>query len=78
MHSGVVSNVPVMFERPANKLSGFKEQEGGALSPQTQVSDQAESRVLFYKATFRPTCCLVGINHRSGGCGSWHIHLKRS
>lgn len=49
MHSGVVSGVPVMFERPANRLSGFKEQEGGALSPQNQVSDQVES--FSFKAT---------------------------
>lgn len=50
MHSGVVSSVPVMFERPANRLSGFKEQEGGALSPQNQVSDQVESRVPFLQS----------------------------
>lgn len=83
MHSGVVSGVPVMFERPANRLSGFKEQEGGALSPQNQVSDQVESRVLFLQShRFRPICCLAGmrsvdINHYSGGCGFGHFRLKK-
>lgn len=37
MHVDVVSGVPVMFERPANRLSGYKDQEGGALSLQNQV-----------------------------------------
>lgn len=40
IHSEVISNVPVLFERPANWLSGYMDQEGGALFHQTQVSDQ--------------------------------------
>ncbi|MEQ2239303.1 hypothetical protein ILYODFUR_002959 [Ilyodon furcidens] len=40
MYCDVVSSVPVLFERPANWLSGYMDQEGGALSHQTQVSDQ--------------------------------------
>lgn len=34
VHGDVVSSVPVVFVRPANRLSGYKEQEGGALSLQ--------------------------------------------
>ena len=71
MYTDVVSSVPVMFERPANRLSGYKDQEGGALSLQNQVSDQVESRLPFFKATFRQICFLAGrsfvvINHHSG------------
>lgn len=47
MHVDVVSGVPVMFERPANRLSGYKDQEGGALSLQNQVCDQVESGLPF-------------------------------
>lgn len=44
MYSGVVSSVAVMFERRANRRSGYKDREGGALSLQNQVCDQVESR----------------------------------
>lgn len=71
MHSDVGSSVPVMFERPANRLSGYKDREGGAPSLQNQVSDQVESRLLFFKATLRQTCFLAGrgfvdIDHHFG------------
>lgn len=56
MYTDVVSSALVMFERPANRLSGYKDQEGGALSLQNQVSDQVESRLPFFKATFRQIC----------------------
>lgn len=71
MYSDVVSSVPVMFERRANRLSGYKDQEGGALCLQNQVSDQVKSRLPFFKVTFRQLCFLAGrrfadINHDSG------------
>lgn len=71
MYSDVVSSVPVMFERRANRLSGYKDQEGGALCLQNQVSDQVESRLSFFKTTFRQLRfwagrSLVDINHGSG------------
>lgn len=41
-------------------LSGFKDREGGALSPQNQISDQGWKQGPFIKDTFKPTSCLTG------------------
>lgn len=60
MYSDVVSSVPVMFERPANRLSCYKYQEGGALSLENQVPDQVESKLAVFKATVRQICFLAG------------------
>lgn len=79
MYSDVVSSVPVMFERPANRLSGYKYQEGGALSLETKFlirskASSLSSKLQLDRFVFLQAGAFSSINHYSAikAFGNFH------
>lgn len=65
MYSDVVSSVPVMFERPANRLSGYKYQEGGALSLETKFLIRSKASSLSSKLQLDLFSCRLALSRLS-------------